>query len=116
MNPDTMTVDECREWLAKDDEWNVFATDGYGNATAWINEKYKTCGVVLNHPFPLTIDGAAKAMPKEFWYKVCVNPRGRVDAYAERGFTSIDVAATDELTARYRLAVKCRMALKTWNE
>jgi hypothetical protein len=95
MNPDLMTVDECRDWLARDDDQHEL-------------EYY--------HPYEHTIDAAARAMPKEFWYKVFVNPNGRVDAIAQRGFMTIDVAATTELTARYRLAVKCRLALKTRSE
>ncbi len=90
-----MTVDECRDWLARDDGQHEL-------------EYY--------HPYEHTIDAAARAMPKEFWYKVYVNPKGRVDAVAdgvgERGCFLIDVAAEDEITARYRLAVKCRLALK----
>lgn len=115
MNPDTMTVDECREWLALD---NGYTPTGYQGQFAMKYSKQEPNGEIAYYADATqpTIDCAARCMPKEFWYKVCVNPNGRVDAYAERAFTSIDVSATDELTARYRLAVKCRMALKTWNE
>lgn len=105
MNPDTMTVDECRDWLARDDGWE-FKHNSWWHPTI----------MALYHPYPATLDSATSAMPKEFWYKVFVNPNGRVDAIAQRGFMTIDVAATTELEARYRLAVKCRLALKTRSE
>ena len=107
MNPNMMTIDECRTWLAKD--------EGHTDLS-WI------------HPYAHSLDSAARAMPqytnvsihlktsddfdgKPITQKVHAtaykaDPMGRSDAL------SVSVVADDELTARFRLAVLVRMRLK----
>lgn len=137
MNPNKMTIDECRDWLARDtpamirddargywcmerDKYeehpmkSVFApaTLGCGHAF-WYDSKGQ-------HPFPPTLDAAARALPSSLRIMI-VNQlhesfpdaqRWHCSAILEDGKTEIASWAPTELLARFRLAVACRMASK----
>lgn len=127
IDPQAMTLDECRDWLAEQDGWHWLA--GVEGDPVWCNvEALKTWdpaqvnhpeGSQYEHPFPATLDGAAGALP-EAWFTieqtrfyddddsldwaVAATRPGLVGRYCVRAW------ATDEITARYRLAVACRLA------
>ena len=104
MNHDhnTMTVDECRDWLANRAGWE-------SKHNSWWHRNL--LGSVAQHPIPATIDAAAAALPSGwFWcvefYKETFTVRADT-----LGRTHI-VPAFDcdsELIARFRLAVACCM-------
>lgn len=110
MTPNEMSLDQCRDWLAREDGYVPILTgDG---------------GAYPPHPYPPTLDGAAGAMPEGWtWakgYTVSVGmgapPSGVawsakfVGDYAR---LSASVWSTgNEILDRYRLAVACRMAMK----
>jgi hypothetical protein len=111
MNVNDMTAQQAADWCGEQDGWK------------WSEDRK---GWVLGDrclpywPYPLTLDGAAAALP-EGWRvdymrdrKQITTPRWFVRALRLGGeFQSgICVEADDELTARYRLAVACRMAAK----
>jgi hypothetical protein len=110
MNPDTMSVTELADWCARD--------EGYINVGVgcefWMHHTNPT--VQVPHPFPLTLDGAAKAMP-EGWYW-WVNFTGLIVPFMAMAIErvpvrgQIEVRAEDEITVRYRLGVKARRAAK----
>ncbi len=71
-----------------------------------------------DHPHPLTLSGAAGALPEGLYVSVnhfCDSIRTDVDlweAATVKNGAYIAGTGPDELTARYRLAVACRMAAK----
>ncbi len=119
MTPNEMSLDQCRDWLAREDGWMSGVVEpwhclGWGRG----NER------MVDHPYPPTLDGAAGAMPEGWtWakgYTVSVGmgapPSGVawsakfVGDYAR---LSASVWSTgNEILDRYRLAVACRMAMK----
>lgn len=120
----TMTAAQCADWLAERDGWTAFARHPDGSITAWINERYASCGVVLTHPMPLTLDAAAAALREPAFitairrvvtianlrcdgsdvvYSWCVDLFTHFDASRKQ------IEGPDELTARYRAAVAARM-------
>lgn len=128
MNPNTMTLDECRDWLAERKGWYKITTvvhsvdlENHRNSSieevqAW---KRSICGdsdVQFEHPIPPTLDAIAACMP-EGW-SIQIN----IDVYEMRPFEcvawkdvgddGIEASADSELLARARLAVACRMAGK----
>ena len=111
MDYNTATAKECADWLAGDDGWKPLAHDANGNVTAWINETYASCGVVLNHPYPLTLDSAAGALrdplrwDEVLWFTASVYVQIRNANTEEK----IGYEAQDELTARFRVAVASRL-------
>jgi hypothetical protein len=128
MNPNTMTCDECRDELARRKGWTwdaSFVWHGTGRG-AWVKrgtptDDTQTIEWTIVHPYPPTLDGAAAAMPEGRSVRVNQEPRHKltphwlvnaVDIHEDggRGYVMIDAEAEDELTARYRLAVACRMA------
>lgn len=118
MNPDTMTVDQCISWLAEDDGW-------YLDALGWWYEHPTRKKLELGQcyfPYEPDLKFAQMHIPEDFNVRILIE-KSKVSASAVRTSmmghsedTIVNVNAEDELTARYRLAVKCRMALKTWNE
>ena len=112
MNYNEMTAAQCADWLAENDGWTAFARHPDGSITAWINERYASCGVVLTHPMPLTLDAAAGAL-REPWYLVRVSHYGvRWACHIERMNPACErmvVDAPDRMTAEYRAAVAARM-------
>jgi hypothetical protein len=116
MNVNDMTAQQAADWCAEDDGWKRSTPSDFFD-WKWEKTKFEKRE---DHPHPLTLDGAAAALP-EGWRvdymrdrKQITTPRWFVRALRLGGeFQSgICVEADDELTARYRLAVACRMAAK----
>lgn len=125
MNPNEMTLDQCRDWLAEDDGWrtetrsvahvdvcnhqNSFRAD----VQFWFRRKDDP-GTRL-HPFPPTIDAIAAAMP-EGWKIEVESHVGKLGWIASGWLIGMEdmmwesLHADTELLARARLAVACRMA------
>jgi hypothetical protein len=106
---------EIRDWHARRAGWEELSHDADGNATAWINETYASCGVVLMHPFPPTIDGAASALPPNWSWTIerdydasCSETAGMVwAAWSNTAKTYKEVTTPrtkDEIADRYLLA------------
>ncbi len=118
MNPNTMTAQEAADWCAKDDGWReAFRHRHASGVEQWCWER-DGGDESFDHPHPLTLDGAAAALP-EGWKLFALK-----DVGVHSGWSSAAIAlpplvvmtrfghGPDELTARYRLAVACRMAAK----
>ena len=127
----TATLDELRDARAEMDGWirlersnDIFEHKNTG-------EIHASDGEVADHPYPPTLDGAAKALPEGWsfevasgtWLKDDGKTVDRVGFYAWAGRKPSDPSdthtetifveyATDEVTARYRLAVLCCLAEK----
>ena len=115
MNPDTMTLTELRDWHAREDGWTPLTADG------WLAPNREPWGAVIHaHPFPATLDGAAAAMPEGwewqrrrgyptpqgsplFWEAFIWEPKHHKVYANDTG---------DEITDRYRLAMKAKLAEK----
>lgn len=121
MNPDlnTMTLDECRDWIARDEGWTSFsATNGivvwHRGSFDTVGEPYSTCKEP--HPVPATIDAAASAMPERWWwFRHVWNGEWVWTAVLKCGTIArvIHIRDTDdEKLDRFRLAVACRLAMK----
>ena len=110
--PNEMTAEECADWCANDDGWYPLAPC----RILWVHGTPEDHDVTGEHPYPLTLDGAASAMPEGWsWWVNFTQLDVPFIAAAIEWVTvhgEIEVRATDEITARYRLAVSCRMALK----
>ncbi len=124
MTPNTMTLDEVRDELARRDRWLFrpacelhpegrwwrFTIDAIDGAKEWST----------HHPHPATLDGAAAALRNEGWGYFINRSwlHGKLNVYCEAVFihgmpcplARVMTEAPDELTARYRLALSCRIA------
>lgn len=110
MNPNEMTLDQCRDWLAEDDNPKLKPSGVPG----FMRGRWEHHDLVL-HPIDATLDAIAAAMP-EGWNVDMTIRTGLVTAGAwetdhPRQLVHI-TSATSELLARARLAVACRMADK----
>jgi hypothetical protein len=110
-----MTMDECRDWLARDDGWDYGST----NVAAfphWHDDRDVPCfdaKCEYAHPYPPTIDGAHAAMPAgwEWGRQLLVGKPYQMVACTVG--ESVSVPATkDPATDLYRLAVAARVAAK----
>ena len=119
MNPNTMTLAECRDWLAIDDGWEWRATElrtyphwTDKNGDPWLDAKGYDA-----HPYPPTLDAAASAMPEGWdWRRVGGEYLGGNKVNGGGIVTRASVTDTDdEKLDRARLAVACRMAAKKEN-
>ncbi len=119
MTPNDMTAQEAADWCAEQDGWERTGCWGYWYkpASGERCRRYK-----YSHPHPLTLDGAAGALPEGLYVSVnhfCDSIRTDVDlweAATVKNGAYIAGTGPDELTARYRLAVACRMAVKESNQ
>lgn len=106
------TLDECRDWLAEREH-------GRHGEGLWYRLDDEQ-GVAMPHPYPATLDAAAKALPSGFdvniesmtgiWIASHIT-HGHFGHVVERGVT-----APSELLARFRLACAARMATKGPND
>ncbi len=132
MNVNDMTAQECADWCAEQDGWQppgspVVRRDGttctIGAWTRRIRDGHYdhngyeyasgSRGIeVPKHPHPLTLDGAAAALPEGWIITIRSTLAGKWSAVGRKSGKRYAAVATDELTARYRLAVLCRMAAK----
>jgi hypothetical protein len=122
MNPDTMTLTELRDWHAREDGWeympNKYVPDSKV-AGYWFHPTMENTDVG-DHPCAATLDGAASAMPKGwewqrrrgyptpegsplFWEAFIWEPKHHKVYANDTG---------DEITDRYRLAMKAKLAEK----
>ncbi len=114
MNVNDMTAQECADWCGEQDGWRPSTPTDTGN---WRWEKTLRTGLVdkrEDHPHPLTLSGAAAALP-EGWTIWDMEQRGKewvVGAILANHEREIYCTGPDEMTARYRLAVACGMASK----
>ncbi len=110
MNPDTATIDECRDYIAQAMGWSL-QTDGFNRM--WV--KFPEGGI-NNHPIPLTLDAAAGALPEGWsWLNLDFGEYGKCVAQAGTDFDS-EVVKTfvceSEPLARFRCAAKAWMQVK----
>lgn len=114
MNPQTMTCEECRDELARMDGWHKTLRHRHASGVEqWCWER-DGGDESFAHPHPPTLDGAAKALP-EGWYVRNLNHfQDGWDAAAHSKDAKIEQVrfAPDELTARYRLALACVLAME----
>ena len=114
-NPHTATLDELRDWLAREDGWVYLKNDPiWGDV--WERRVVNALGdsvhsLTTDHPYPPTIDGAAAALPEGCRWTF--NGEG---FFAWKMTEWIPLATTastgDEITDRYRLACLARVAMK----
>ena len=108
MTPATMTLYECRDWLARE---SGVCTDS--NGYRWLDES-------KHHPYPPTLDGAHAAMPEGVdWRRGMGGARGTKahiivwQAYTTNNRLVAMVPDTGHpATDLYRLAVAARVAAK----
>ena len=123
MNPNTMTAQECADWCAKDDGWIEDADLEYDDLDGYPHIGYRrkhADGIRSekrwDHPHPLTLDGAAKALPEGWSWTKHATSFGKWWAAYPPGWNGEEypevVDTGDEIADRYRLAVACRMAAK----
>lgn len=122
MNVNEMTAAECADWCAAQNGWRIFNMP-VGPRLYLAPGKPEDADCQTECPYPLTLDGAAAALPdgvcglvierKFDWF----NGEVHAKAYSPMGWGRcgalwIHTYGPDELTARYRLAVACGMAEK----
>ena len=111
-DPNTATLDELRNWLAEDDGWQLHE-DGLWYIPGEFPAK--------DHPYPPTLDGAAKALPEGWWWtREGASASHRKDGLllkwsaCQCGADKWGIVETpdtgNEIADRYRLAVKVRLA------
>ncbi len=114
MNHHEMTAQEAADWCAKDDGWTLEHLSTDCPVTAWWrwndHPTLKSRTWSKSHPYPLTLDSAAAALP-EGW----VWDRYRVEWSAFKKVNGLlRIVRTpdtgDEIGDRFRLAVLCRIA------
>lgn len=117
MTPNTMTLDEVRDELARRDGWEYTAPHkdaetGRVVHGVWSRGKSTLCF----HPVIATRDGAAAALPKG-WTLHALEEVGSLSGWSCAAIAHYPLPAEtcfghapDELTARYRLALACRIA------
>ncbi len=125
INPNLMSLDECRDWLARDDGWTNNTRSDYNS---WEHTDGRSIGAFAgpgdedDHPYQATLDAAAAAMPEGWDWQ-----RGDFDGYPDHwrawhpkrsGFIYVPdtspsgYSLKSETVDRFRLAVACRMAMK----
>jgi len=126
MNHHEMTAQEAADWCAKDDGWTLEHLSTDCPVTAWWrwndHPTLKSRTWSKSHPYPLTRDGAAAALP-DGWYWVrryiafadgermmWSGCPGRDSACGAAHVQHIDDTG-DEILDRFRLAVACRLAV-----
>jgi hypothetical protein len=123
MKPETMSVDECRDWVALHKGWNrVDPAERCSMDEWWRPTNSGTPGsrTWCIHPCPATLDVAAAAMPEGWrWFKRMVGNQTEWFAMFSpyttgRRVQNVWIIDTDEgeLVARWRLVVACMMAEK----
>lgn len=123
MTPNTMTLDEVRDELARRDGWVLNPaetnTDSYGVTTImpsmWTRDDEPLGPFGHWHPHPATLDGAAAALLTEYVWGRYIDDRETENGwYAwKRAYynSSLHMHNTDdEILDRYRLALACRIA------
>ena len=113
LDPRTATLDEIRDWFAKRDGWLRDPNGTWSREGKFWPEAY--------HPYPPTLDGAAKALPEGWWWtREGASASHRKDGLllkwsaCQCGADKWGIVETpdtgNEIADRYRLAVKVRLA------
>lgn len=120
MTPNTMTLDEVRDELARRDGWVLHKWHPTYDAESGITifgRAWKRDGSdePFDHPHPATLDGAAAALLTEYVWGRYIDDRETENGwYAwKRAYynSSLHMHNTDdEILDRYRLALACRIA------
>ena len=113
----TATLDELRDWLAGEDGWKHVLRHTHASGLGQMWWQRDNGDESFDHPHPPTLDGAAAALPEGWdwsrllgfreWYAAQPDANGRITGW---GVTIPDTG--NEIAARYRLAVLCRLAEK----
>jgi hypothetical protein len=120
MNPDTMTLAEMADWCMHDDGWRHKPAGGnsYKGLETWNRfEGERHVAETYVHPFSPTLDGAASALP-EGWKLFALEDVGPISGWSSSAVRhtgktrQVFAHGKDEITTRYRLAVKARLAAK----
>lgn len=113
----TWTLDECRDWLARDDGWTPTPTS---LRIRLVGESWRRGGheIIDRNPIGSDLSSIAAAMPEGWWLTTIeFGDISGVRAVAIKRpplpvGTHVEMTAPTELLARARLAVMCRMAGK----
>ena len=118
---ENLTIQQVRDKLAEMDGWKYEPeqVDGMGaQAHYWwrwtISSSHGGRTYSNTHPFPETLDAAAAALPKHWLGTIC-NWMGKSTAQAWPPIADGNHYISDgpnEIVARYRLALTCRLADK----
>lgn len=119
MKPDTMTLTELRDWHRHDERWippgtPIAELEGR-HFRSWVRLIGDTWDFMVQDPFPTTLDGAASAMPAHHWWNRYLDfVGGSLWAAGPNGcrVTAKVPDTGDEITDRYRLAMKAKLAEK----
>ena len=113
MDPNTMTLDEAREWLAKNSgPWSL------RNGRWYHRDWHKSGSGQRHHPIPPTLDAIAACMPEGWYWWINHCALFGVETYVTKAVQKsapllrAESQAESEILARARLAVACRMAAK----
>ena len=109
MDYNTATAQECADWLAGDDGWEMF-DDGVWRRDKPGQREYEY--LYNTHPYPLTLDAAAGAMKRPWRLeRIEVASDGKNTVTIYNGYTAnrISIEGRDRLTAEYRAAVAARL-------
>lgn len=107
-DPDTMTLDQCRDELARLMGWSLQQVDGYTiEQWRWTKDDVRDPW----HPVGTTLEAIAAAMPEGWgWATIRVQPESVQAEAGHRNGRVVNTTADTEPLARARLAVKCRRA------
>ena len=113
--PETMTIAQCRGWLAEDEGFRCDTKNACRYSEGWYRMENGQVAFYARNPVSDNLDAATRCLPDGFYYTFKLQGSantGMVVGNAERGAFSIEIADTDEVLVRFRLAVACRMFLK----
>lgn len=116
MNVNEMTAQQAADWCFSHDGWEYRPTEEH--PCRWCHLDGRE--VLDKHPYPLTLDGAAAALPDRWAWQMQSPSRFAMKAkdghprmvgvYADHADeTTVGTFGPDELTARWRLNVACRL-------
>lgn len=116
-NAGEMTVEECRDWLAKNAGWTIhperspLGGGGFAYVDRWMSQSGQTWLMPLDHPIPDTLDEAAILPEGCVLYNLRQTSIGWFcNASDANGEYLADASGTTELEARFRLRVAVEMA------
>ena len=112
INPDTATLDECRDWLAS------LTHTHYPEFSSWVPKSETSPTINPNwygfkqHPIPATLDEAAK-LPDVWRLVTMTRAKERISAHAISllglGVSSAEAPADDRMLCEFRLRVACEI-------
>lgn len=110
INPDTATLDECRDWLAS------LTHTHYPQFNSWVPKSEKSPTINPNfqgfkqHPIAPTLDEAAR-LPSPWKLVTLTRTTERISAHAISipGFGVSSAEASDRMLCEFRLRVACEI-------